>query len=67
LPSILFQDQRHFRAGRDPVTSQLRVLGPNLVLFESGVAGVVDREKFRVDGVALRMPNAFRLFETNLH
>jgi hypothetical protein len=67
LPSILFQDQRHLRAGRDPVTSQLRVLRPNLVLFDNGVARLVDRKKIRVDRVALRMPNAFRLFETNLH
>ena len=45
LPSILFEDQRHLRAGRHPVTSYLRVLGRNLVFFEGGVAGFVDRER----------------------
>ena len=67
LQSILVQDQRHLRAGRDPVTNYLRVLRRNLVFFEDGVARIIDRENLGVNRIALGVTNAPRLLDTNLH
>src|ERR1700733_3046398 len=66
-PLVLFDDQRHFRAGGPPVASQLLILGPHLVLFEDRIARVVDWKQVWIDGVALGMTHAFGLFETNPH
>lgn len=65
--SVVFENQRHLRAGSHPVAGQLLVLGAHLVLFEDRITRVVDREKIRVDGVALGVAHAFGLFETNPH
>jgi hypothetical protein len=67
LQSILVQDQRHLRTGRHPVTNYLHVLRRNLVFFESGVARIIDRENLGVNRITLRVTNAPRLLDTNLH
>src|ERR1700735_4833597 len=65
--STVFEDQSEFGACGDPVSGELLVFWPHLVLLECGVAGVVDREQVWVDGIALGMAHALRLLEPNLH
>src|ERR1700761_2914230 len=65
--SVLFDDQCHLGAGGHAVAGQFDVFGCDLVLFEGRVALFIDREHLGVDGVALRVPRASGLFETNLH
>lgn len=64
---ILFDDKGHFRARGHTVSNELFVLGPHLVLFEGRIAGGVDGEQFRINGVTLRVADASGLFKTNLH
>jgi len=66
-PLILFDDQRHFRAGGHTVADQLLILGTHLMLFEGRIARLIDREEVRIDGVTLGMAHASGLFESNLH
>src|SRR5271163_661867 len=66
-PLVLFDDQRHFRAGGHTIASQLLILRPHLVLFDDRIARVVDWEQVWIDGVTLGMAHAFGLFETNPH
>ena len=67
VQSILVQDQRHLRTGRNPVTSHLRVLRRDLMLLEGGVARIIDRENLGVNRITLGVTNAPRLLDTNLH
>src|ERR1700742_4612449 len=66
-PSAVLENQGYFGACGNPVPGELLVFGPYLVLLEDGVAGLVDWEQLRVDGVALGMTHALRLLEPNLH
>src|SRR5271163_571580 len=66
-PSALLENQGDFGACGYPVPGELLVFGPHLVLLEDGVAGLVDWEQLRVDGIALGMTHALRLLEPNLH
>jgi hypothetical protein len=66
-PSVLFDNQRHFRTRSHTVASQLHILGPHLVLFEDRIARLVDGEQVWIDGVTLGVAHALRLLETNPH
>ena len=67
MPSVVFENQRHFGTVCDAVAGGLRVLGPDLVLLENRIAGLINRKEVWVDGVALGVAHAFRLFQTNPH
>jgi len=64
---VVFENQRHFRAGGDSVSRQFCVLGPHFVVLEDRVARVVDRKEVGVDGEALCVAHAPGLFKTNSH
>lgn len=65
--SVFFENQRHFGAGGDAVTSRFLVFGPDFMLLENRIAGLVDGKEIRIDGKALSVAHAFRLFQTNPH
>jgi hypothetical protein len=67
VPSVLFDNQRHFGTRCHTVASHLHILGLYLVFFEDRIARVVDGEQVWIDGVTLGVAHAFRLFETNPH
>src|SRR5208337_1530486 len=66
-PSAAFENQGEFGACGYPVPGELLVFRSHLALLEDGIAGVIDREQLRVDGVALGVAYALRLLEANLH
>jgi hypothetical protein len=66
-PSVVFENECHFRTGRDAVTGGLLVPGPDLMLLENRIARLVNGEQVWVDGVALGVAHTLRLFQTNPH
>lgn len=65
--SVLVENQRHFGAGSNAVADHLLVLGPNLMLLENRIAGLVNGKEVRVDGITLGVAHAFRPVQTNPH
>src|ERR1700722_5669288 len=65
--SAVFENQCDFGTCGDPIPRELLVFWPNLALLEDRVAGLVDWEQLRVDGIALGMTHALRLLKPNLH